>query len=329
MRSVSRWCFRNDYLVSAVIGATILAGGGSDGRAAPTLAPEGAPPSLSGATGLVRVSTAEPDDGRGLQFAVFAELSRSTSFLVFGDTDTRAVLHLSVAMAPIKNLEIFAALWGSTNEEQDASSRESTEQASSGAVLVGAKPTWRLGTLLAAGGEGGVELPSRVSSLPAGASAWLKGLCSLDLSDRFRVPVQAHLNVGYYFDNSWNRYDFNGLSAAAREIVMFADGVAGSGFRAAVGIEAVAYERSGRVKITPFGEYHFAVVLFPLGGVYVDQSPSNPYQQWLTVGTRARLGQRLTLSASVDVALQSVGFSYGPPLPPFNIVAGVSLPIGW
>ena len=50
------------------------------------------------------------------------------------------------------------------------------------------------------------------------------------------------------------------------------------------------------------------------------------YQHWLTVGLKAGLGPRVTIEAGVDVAIRSSGIAFGPPLPPFDLWAGVTVP---
>jgi outer membrane protein OmpA-like peptidoglycan-associated protein len=48
---------------------------------------------------------------------------------------------------------------------------------------------------------------------------------------------------------------------------------------------------------------------------------------WLTVGAQAQVLHGLTFTVGLDVALRSVGFPYGPPLAPWNMIFGASYPL--
>lgn len=53
----------------------------------------------------------------------------------------------------------------------------------------------------------------------------------------------------------------------------------------------------------------------------------NRDQQWLTIGLRAQTKGGFGIGAGVDIAVHSAGHPYGPPLPPYNIVFGISHPL--
>ena len=46
----------------------------------------------------------------------------------------------------------------------------------------------------------------------------------------------------------------------------------------------------------------------------------------MTLGLRARVFRGLTLDAGVDVGLRSVGYQYGPPLAPYDLIFGLAYP---
>jgi outer membrane protein OmpA-like peptidoglycan-associated protein len=56
-------------------------------------------------------------------------------------------------------------------------------------------------------------------------------------------------------------------------------------------------------------------------------NPNNRDQAWLTAGLRARVYKGITLDAGTDVRLRSVGYEYGPPLPPYNVIFGGAFPL--
>ena len=53
----------------------------------------------------------------------------------------------------------------------------------------------------------------------------------------------------------------------------------------------------------------------------------NRDQHWVTLGLRATVYKGFTLDAGVDLAIRSVGFPYGTPLPPYNMIFGMAFPM--
>jgi outer membrane protein OmpA-like peptidoglycan-associated protein len=56
------------------------------------------------------------------------------------------------------------------------------------------------------------------------------------------------------------------------------------------------------------------------------QSVKNRDQHWLTLGLRARVAGGFTLNGGIDIGLRSVGYEFGPPVPPYNIIFGMAFP---
>jgi outer membrane protein OmpA-like peptidoglycan-associated protein len=56
-------------------------------------------------------------------------------------------------------------------------------------------------------------------------------------------------------------------------------------------------------------------------------APANRDQQWLTFGLRARVYRGITVDVGSDVRIRSVGYQYGPPLPPYDLVFGMAYPL--
>jgi hypothetical protein len=180
---------------------------------------------------------------------------------------------------------------------------------------------------LGAGAELGIRVPSDWPSLPRSGSVWLGVLCSLDLMTLVAVPLRAHANLSFYEDNSRRQYDFTGLPASERQSVAFAYGMGASRLRIAFGTDAPLERWStGGLGLRPFAEYHLEVVTADPDHAFLDQGPYNRDQQWLTFGARMRVHDRIMLDAGVDLLIRSVGFAYGPPLPPYKVVLGASVP---
>jgi hypothetical protein len=49
-------------------------------------------------------------------------------------------------------------------------------------------------------------------------------------------------------------------------------------------------------------------------------------EQWVTLGLKVGIGPRVTIEAGLDLAIESPGIAFGPPLPPFDLWAGATLP---
>jgi len=50
----------------------------------------------------------------------------------------------------------------------------------------------------------------------------------------------------------------------------------------------------------------------------------NKDQQWVTLGLQGQILGNLTLSIGLDIGTKSVGFAYGPPVAPWNLLFGAS-----
>ncbi len=184
---------------------------------------------------------------------------------------------------------------------------------------------------LTLGGELGFLFLSAVSDLavsPSSTSFWIGPLATYDFRPAYGIPLRLHANVGYYLDNSKNLVDFTGTTIFTREVASFAYGIADSRFRVAVGVDTPLEQLTAPVPMQIFAEYHLEIATDsadPAFAGYADHT--NRDQQWVTFGVRARVFRGLTLDAGFDAAVRSVGYAYGPPLPPYNVIFGVSLPL--
>ena len=182
-----------------------------------------------------------------------------------------------------------------------------------------------------AGAELGLRFLSSISDLafsPDSTSLWIGAVASADLRPINGTPLRFHANANFYLDNSSNLYDFTGTTIFTREVAMFAYGIAGSRLRFALGADAPLEQLTAPVPLQPFVEYHAEIITAsadPAFAMYPD--PSNRDQHWLTFGLRARVYKGLTLAAGLDVGLRSVGYQYGPPIAPYNLIFGAAFPL--
>ena len=303
-------------------------------------------PTLAGPIGLYRISTAEVGPTNHLRLALHGEFFQSSSFLVDKDTDRRLLGDFTFGYTVHPNVELFGALLTASNRNTrgaETDRRDPELIKSFGDLVLGAKGQMPLARGANVGFELGLKFLSSVSDLSFSAgstSLWFGPLFTLDLR-RFGsggTPLRAHVNINYYVDNSTNLHDFTGTTIYTQEVASFAYGIAANRFRMGLGLDAPLESVIPTFPVTPFVEYHAEIVtaspdptfdnyMPPACGTPTYPCKYNRDEHWVTVGTRARVYRGFTLDAGVDVALRSVGYAYGTPLPPYNIVFGMSFPL--
>jgi outer membrane protein OmpA-like peptidoglycan-associated protein len=201
-----------------------------------------------------------------------------------------------------------------------------------GDLILGGKGVLPVARGLSAGAELGLRFLSSISDLsfsPGSTSFWIGAVSSLDLRALANAPLRFHVNANFYLDNSSNLYDFGGTTIFTREVAMFAYGIAYSRLRFAFGADFPLEQRTAPVPLLPFIEYHAEVVTASADPAFADpmyQVVKNRDQHWLTLGLRARVAGGFTLSGGVDVGLRSVGYEFGPPVPPYNVIFAMAFP---
>jgi outer membrane protein OmpA-like peptidoglycan-associated protein len=292
---------------------------------------------LSGPIGLFQTSTAEVGPVSHLRLGLNGQYFRADNFLVAGadgrgDTNTRLMGAFTFGFTPHEAIEIFGAVTTSSNRNQRASEPERLDPElikSFGDLILGGKGVIPVAPGFSAGAELGLRFLSSISDLsfsPSSTSLWIGPVATYDLRAASKVPLRFHANANFYLDNSSNLYDFTGKHVFTQEVAMFAYGIAGSRLRFAVAADAPLEHLE--IPLRPFVEYHAQIVTAsadPAFAAYPD--PNNRDQHWLTFGLRARVYQGLTLSGGVSTGLRSVGYQYGPPIPPYEILFGVGFPL--
>ena len=312
---------RAQRVARAVLAALSLPVGIGSAHAGELDAPS---PSRVGASGLYQISTAEVGAPHELRLALYGNFFRATNVLIFGDQDTRVGATVAAAWSAGRHLELFGALRTWDNRDAAPGGPPATDLA--GDAAAGVKAVVRKGESLGAGIELGARFPFERAAFPQSMSAWIDALGTVDLRT-FSVPLRAHASAGFYFDNSGAAVDLVGVPQPARQRELFADGIASSRVRLAVAVDAPLEGRTGRVGLHPFAEYHLESVTAAANPAFQDLAPLNRDQQWLTVGLRARFGPRITVSAGTDLLTRSIGFPFGPPLPPYDLFVGLAVPL--
>ncbi|HEY2901523.1 MAG TPA: OmpA family protein [Polyangia bacterium] len=302
-------------------------------------------PTLTGPIGLYRVSTAEVGPRNHLRLALHGEFFSSSQLLVDGDQDKRLLGEFTFGFTPHKNVEVFGGLMSSSNRNHRVSEegrRDPELIKSFGDLVLGGKAAFPVATGVTVGFEGGLKFLSSISDLsfsPDSTSFWLGPLMTADLRALAGVPLRVHVNANFYADNSRNLHDLNdpSVTQATKWVAQFAYGMGASRFRTALGVDALFDKLP--VPLQPFAEYHAEIVTADADSSFSSYMPpacnlpggnqckDNRDQQWFTLGTRARVLKGITADAGVDIRIRSAGFPYGPPLPPYNVVFGLSYPL--
>jgi outer membrane protein OmpA-like peptidoglycan-associated protein len=288
-------------------------------------------PSLMGPIGLYHVSTAEVGPADHLRLALHGQFFHASNFLIAEDHDTRLAGELSFGFTPERHFELFGALLNSSNRNSrppEANRQDPELIKSFGDLVLGAKTVVSPARGVALGGELGFRLMSAVSALaisPSSTSLWVGPVLSVDLRDMSGVPLRLHVNASFYLDNSHNLYDFGSVSRTTEEAALFAYGIEKSRVRLAVGADVPIDQMP--VPLQLMGEYHAEIVTSSADPSFAGLPATNRDQQWLTFGLRARVAQAVTLDAGIDVGLRSPGYAFGPPIPPYDLLFGVGVPL--
>jgi hypothetical protein len=315
-------------------------------------------PTFDGPVGLLHMSTAEVGSRFQLRTGLMGRMFSANNFLINQDENLRMQGALSIAFTPVRFLEVFGSISGSANRNRricttssggttvcnSEPGRNDPEVIKSyGDLSLGSKFAYPLSGGVSAGGELGVRFLSSVSGIsfnPDATSVWLTGLTSWDMRETAHAPLRLHLDLGLYFDNSDAVQSYKGVSRPSKAVSQFAYGIAKDRVRTAFGLEGVFV--TSVIDIRPFTEYHLEIITATPDPTFADfrapvckekvTSPTdtpcrdNRDQQWLTLGTRGQFKNHMALVAAVDLALHSVGFPYGPPLPPFEVTLGFAFP---
>jgi hypothetical protein len=294
-------------------------------------------PSLMGPIGLYHLSTAEVGPANHLRLGLHFDYFKSSGFLVGGDENSRVDGSFSFGYTPHQYLELFGAMLTSSNRNVRSAIGEPPRRdpeliKSFGDLVLGGKTALPVARGMTFGFELGFRFLSSISDLsvsPSSTSLWLGPLFMVDLRPINDTPLRFHAGANFYVDNSKNLINFNDptISIFTREVASFAYGIAQSRFRFGLGVEAPLEQITAPVPIDIFAEYHAEIVTAKGDPTFASYKPTNRDQQWLTLGVRARVFHGITLDAGSDIRLRSVGYLYGPPLPPYLLIFGVSYPL--
>lgn len=296
-------------------------------------------PSPSGETGLLRVAAADAAAPGLLRFGLGFEFFSGGDVFAPGDENTRVAGVLSVSGSPLDYLELWLNLRAASNSNTLTSPNLLQSQ---GDLQIGAKGFYPVADLATLGVDAQLTLLSGIgeAGYDFGASELrLRALLTSDFRKLpSRLPLRAHLNVGFILDNS-NSLLENGEELTNPE--RFALGVSEfNRIQIGAGIEVPV------PWVTPYLEYSIEIPVDYLAtpGVVitgralgfaqtVDPTAENAVArpalqrvipQRLTPGIRVRPVDGLSIDVAVEIGLtpdQAVGV---PAVPDYNVVTLVS-----
>lgn len=308
-------------------------------------------PSLTGQVGLFKTLTG--DSGKAHHFRVGLHIGgfRANSFLiagnsqVAGDKNGRFTGDLTIGYTPWKYIELYLAIFNASNQNQrtDAGRTDPEVILSLGDIQFGLKGRYGVTKFLDLALHVGVKFLNSVSGISFSGESTnfvVDAIASFDFRKISKAPLRLHLNVGFLLDNSINLLPDGqcGLSTGndacirSRVVQTFAYGIGTSRMRISLALDAPVLVKT--VGLQPMVEYHLQAAV---GGgdtvVYeaLRNDPnvtsgrlSNRLAQDILIGFRLRPVAGLIIDAAVDIGLQSAGFRYGPPTPPWNVILGLA-----
>ncbi len=319
-----------------------------------------AAPTVSGPIGLFR--TMSGDVGRANNFRVGLSLQLFTqdNFLIAGaggtkgDTDSRFLGNLTIDYTPWKYLELYLALFNSSNQNTRAEGppqRTDPEVILAlgdvGAGIKGRLPVTKWFDLALHLGLRFFNSVSGVSVLGSATNFSPDLIASFDLrhaAATAKVPLRFHINFGYVLDNSIDLLPAGQCASStsddacirSRVVETFGYGINPSRFRLAAAVDAPLAFASNKVGLDLIFEYHVDIAVGD-GDTLVANAVASAFpadqradrvngnsQQYLTFGARVRPVAGLILDAGLDIGLSSYGFQYGPPLPTWNVLLGAA-----
>ncbi|MBK8482149.1 MAG: OmpA family protein [Proteobacteria bacterium] len=289
---------------------------------------------IGGLSGLVRVVSAGLGMTHTFRLGLHTELLQRSGFLVAGDRHVRLVGTLSLAYTPWRHLELFANLRSQANHNQRADSGDRRDPAvifALGDLTLGGKVELPLQPYFAVGGQLELNLLNAVGGVfykGAATGFYLGTLTSLHLDAlRYAIPARLHANLGFRLDRSDNLRSFApNYDLASLQVEKFALGINRSRLQLKLGAEGLL-GRWTRIDLRPLLEWGLDLGTGSADGSFAGRVPAGEFggrvASWLTVGARVRPLRGLSLTVASDLGITSPGFGYGPPVPVWNLIAGL------
>ncbi len=324
-------------------------------------------PTLDGGAGLFRVWSAYPGRTFDIRVGIHFEYFRQKRFIVDNwsncgsacpnEVNTRVQGAVTLGFTPWKYMEVFAALYSSSNRNErhhqplgpgELNPNETPLQMALGDTLIGVMGAYPVTPYLSLGLKFGVKfLTSQGDTKPdfGATNLDVAALLSTDFRKiHSKVPLTAHLNVGFVYDRSNDLVDadiYKDPDASSEYhhyylVQQFALGLNRSRVHIGLGFNVTLPYLASVLKDSAWLRY-FPEVIAEVGMDVGVGSPDSDIKEWgefddgkshnvdgrvatrLSTGLRFKPVDGLLLDVGVDVALSQYGFAVGPALPPWNL----------
>lgn len=319
-----------------------------------------AAPTVTGPIGLFRTMTGDVGRPNNFRIGLSLQLFTQDNFLIAGgngirgDSDSRFAGNLTIDYTPWKYLELYLALYNSSNQNtrpEGPPLRTDPDVILAlgdvGAGLKGRLPVTKWFDLALHLGLRFFNSVSGVSVLGSATNFSPDLIASFDLrhaAATANVPLRFHLNFGYVVDNSIDLLPAgqcmgstgNDPCIRSRVVETFGYGINPSRFQLAAAVDAPLAFAHDKLGLDLIFEYHVDIAVGDgdtlVGNAVRSSFPADARadrvdgqsQQYLTFGARVRPVAGLILDAGLDVGLSSYGFRYGSPLPVWNLLLGAA-----
>ncbi|MGZ3427507.1 MAG: OmpA family protein [Polyangia bacterium] len=319
-----------------------------------------AAPTVSGPIGLFRTITGDVGRANNFRVGLSLQLFTQDNFLIAGsggakgDSNSRFLGNLTIDYTPWKYLELYLALFNSSNQNtrpEGPPLRTDPDVILAlgdvGAGVKGRLPVAKWFDLSLNLGLRFFNSVSGVSVLGSATNFAPDLIASFDLRHAeatAKVPLRFHVNFGYVVDNSINLLPAGQCASSttddacirSRVVETFGYGINPSRFRLAAAVDAPLAFANHKVGLDLIFEYHVDIAVGD-GDTLVGNAVKSAFtpaqqadrvdgnsQQYLTFGARVRPVAGLILDAGLDIGMSSYGFRYGSPLPTWNVILGAA-----
>ncbi|HEX6838002.1 MAG TPA: OmpA family protein [Polyangia bacterium] len=313
---------------------------------------------VNGPIGLFRTITGDVGRANNFRVGLNLQLFTQDDFLIAGangqkgDSNSRFLGNLTIDYTPWKYLELYLAVYNSSNQNTRAEGppqRTDPEVILAlgdvGAGIKGRLPLTKWFDLALHLGLRFFNSVSGVSVLGSATNFAPDLVASWDLRHAdatAKVPLRFHFNFGYVLDNSIDLLPANQCATSttddacirSRVVETFGYGINPSRFKLAAAVDAPLAFANNKVGLDLIFEYHVDIAVGD-GDTLVANAVRAAFptsqqadrvdgqsQQYLTFGARVRPVAGLILDAGIDIGLSSYGFRYGSPLPMWNLLLG-------
>lgn len=291
----------------------------------------GLAPTPQGVTGLFHTTSAQTSEDLTFRFGLFMQVFSGSDVVRANDEDSRFIGTLALSATPLPWLEPYLVLGARSNSNTFSTPQTVLAQ---GDTSLGAKAVYGVAPAFSVGGELRLDFLTGAgdTSFDFGAtSVKLAALGTFDGQALPRpLPLKAHLNVGYYVDNSDQLLpeDEDGLKIPPDRVTRFAQGLSAyDQVQVGLGVEAPLPYVTASLEYTLgiwSGQEPAALCGDDAALPCPSQAGFGANPQVVTLGVKGAPLEGLVLNAALDLGLSTEDVSGAPATAPWNLILGLA-----